>query len=85
MYHYSEYGITDKRILMKTGFIQRQSLELFLDKVESIKVDQSLLGRLLNFGGIIVVGTGGSHDRFFDIEDPLKFRKKTQETLYAKR
>ena len=46
-YKTSEYAVTDKRVLMKTGLIQRYSLELFLDKIEAIYVDQTILGRIL--------------------------------------
>lgn len=77
----SEYGITNKRVLIKTGWIRRNSLELFLDKVEAIYVDQSILGRILNFGTLRVVGTGGTQDPFFYIPDPLAFRKIAQQQI----
>ena len=77
----SEYGITNKRVVIKTGWIERNSLELLLDKVEGVLVDQSLLGRLLNYGTITVIGTGGTKDSFPFIPDPLLFRKTTQEQI----
>ena len=77
----SEYGITNKRILMKTGLIQRQTSELFLDKVEAIYVDQSILGRILNYGVLNIVGTGGSRDPFYCVPDPLHFRKVAQQQI----
>lgn len=80
-YTTSEYGITNKRVVIKTGWIERNSLELLLDKVEGVLVDQSLLGRLLNYGTITVIGTGGTKDSFPFIPNPLLFRKTTQEQI----
>ena len=81
MYRYSEYGITNKRVLLKTGLIQRKSLEIFLDKIEAVRIDQGVIGRLLNYGSIVVVGTGGTGDPFAYIPDPLNFRKKVQQQI----
>lgn len=77
----SEYGITDKRVLMKVGFIQRSSLEIFLDKIEAVLVDQTIMGRLLNYGTIIIVGMGGTRDPFYNVPDPINFRKTVQQQI----
>lgn len=77
----SEYGITNKRVLMKIGFIRRSSLEIFLQKVESVKVNQSVSGRICGYGSIIVSGVGGSKDPFDNIPNPLEFRRKVQEQI----
>jgi len=77
----SEFGITNKRVLMKTGFIQRASLEILLQKIEGIRVSQSILGRVLGYGTIIIIGTGGSKDFFNNVDGPLIFRKKVQEQI----
>jgi uncharacterized membrane protein YdbT with pleckstrin-like domain len=80
-YYASEYGITNKRVLMKTGFIRRDSLEVLLDRVESIYVEQSTLGRIFNYGTVVIAGTGGSKDPFYFIPAPLEFRRKVQEQV----
>lgn len=77
----SEFGVSNKRVLMKTGFIARHSLETLLSKVESISVHQGLLGRLLGYGLIVIGGTGGSKEVFFGIRDPLEFRRQVQEQI----
>lgn len=77
----SEFGMTNKRVLMKVGWIRRSSIETLLPKIESIRVDQSILGRILNYGTIIVKGVGGTSNPFPLIEKPLEFRKKVQEQL----
>lgn len=81
MYQTSEYGITDKRIVMKTGWIQRRSIEIFLEKVEAIYVDQSITGRIFGFGTVMIVGTGGSKDPFLYVPTPLEFRKSAQQQI----
>lgn len=78
-YYASEYGITDKRVLMKTGLIRRASLEIFLYKLEAIHVDQTIMGRILNYGTIVIIGTGGTEDYYLYIPDPLGFRKRVQQ------
>lgn len=80
-YTTSEYAITNKRVLIKVGWIERKSLELLLDKVEGVSVDQSITGRIFNFGAINVIGTGGTNDRFPFIPDPLLFRKTVQQQI----
>ncbi|MBS0351648.1 MAG: PH domain-containing protein, partial [Proteobacteria bacterium] len=49
-YATSEYGITDKRIILKTGFIRINSLELFIDKIEAVYIDQTIFGRIFDYG-----------------------------------
>ncbi len=80
-YSTSEYGITTRRILMKVGFIRRYSEEIMLSRVESIQVFQSIMGRLFDYGTIVVSGTGGSKDPFPYMPNPLNFRRIAQQQL----
>ncbi|PKL35621.1 MAG: MFS transporter permease [Spirochaetae bacterium HGW-Spirochaetae-1] len=75
----SEFAITNKRIIIKVGLIRRKTIELNLSKVESVNVDQSILGRILGYGTITVVGTGGTKEKFSEISKPLEFRKAFQQ------
>jgi uncharacterized membrane protein YdbT with pleckstrin-like domain len=75
----SEFAVTNRRVIVKVGLINRTTLELNLAKVESIGVDQSLLGRMLNYGTIVVVGTGGTREPFYDIAAPMDFRRAVNE------
>jgi hypothetical protein len=74
----SEFAVTNKRVLVKVGFIKRRTLELMLPKVEVIGVDQTIWGRLFNYGTITITGTGGTHEPFTNISHPLEFRKNVQ-------
>lgn len=71
----SEFAVTNKRVIIKVGIIRTKSLELFLNKIEAITVDQSLPGRMLNYGNIIVAGSGGTKELFSGIQAPLDFRR----------
>lgn len=79
----SEYAVTNKRVIVKVGLIRRQTLETLLQKIEAISVDQSVLGRVLNFGTITIIGTGGTRESFMNIADPLGFRRAVQEQTDA--
>ena len=80
-YKTSEYGITNQRIIIKVGFIRRNTLEVLLKRVESIQVNQSIPGRLLNYGSVTIRGTGGSRDTFNFVPSPLDFRRMAQQEI----
>ena len=75
-YKNSEFGLTDKRIILKTGFIRQNSHEILLAQIEGIQVEQGILGRILAFRSIVITGTGGAHDRYRKITAPLELRKR---------
>jgi uncharacterized membrane protein YdbT with pleckstrin-like domain len=70
----TELAVTDHRVIYKTGLLSRHTIEMNRDKIESVDVDQSLLGRIFGYGTIIVRGIGGSLEPFRNIGDPLTFR-----------
>jgi uncharacterized membrane protein YdbT with pleckstrin-like domain len=70
----TELAVTDRRVIYKSGLLARHTLEMNRSKVESVDVDQSILGRIFSFGTIIVRGTGGSLEPIRQISDPLTFR-----------
>ena len=79
----SEFAVTNKRIILKVGVIRRKTAEMFLEKVESVGVDQGILGRVFNYGEITVHGTGGTAEPFDKISHPLEFRRQVQEQIAA--
>ena len=70
----TELAITDRRVIYKTGLLARHTLEMNRGKVESVDVNQSVLGRMFGFGTIVLRGTGGSLEPMRMISDPLVFR-----------
>lgn len=74
-----EFAITNKRVIVKTGLISRKTFEMNHSKIESVNVDQTILGRILGYGTIRIVGSGGTSEIFPKIKNPLAFRKMFQE------
>ena len=74
----SEFAVTDRRVIIKVGLISRQTIEINMSKVESVEVRQGILARLLNYGTIVVIGTGGTKEPFDMIDEPLAFRRAVQ-------
>jgi uncharacterized membrane protein YdbT with pleckstrin-like domain len=70
----TELAVTNRRVIHKTGLIRRHTIEISRNQVESVDVDQSILGRIMNFGDIVVRGTGNTPEPFRFIADPLRFR-----------
>jgi uncharacterized membrane protein YdbT with pleckstrin-like domain len=71
----SEFAVTNRRVIIKIGLVSRRTVEVKLDKIESIGVEQSILGRILGYGTIVVRGTGGTYETFRAIARPLEFRR----------
>lgn len=76
----AEYVVTNKKVVLKSGFFARDALELTLNKCEGLRITQSILGRILGFGGIVVT-TGGAVNTFKFIADPMKFRNEINAQL----
>jgi len=74
----TEIAVTNKRVLIKTGFFGRKTIEIFLSKIESVVVDETFMGKSLGFGTVTVRGTGGTPERFDRIGNPLEFRRQVQ-------
>ena len=70
----TETDVTNLRVVHKTGFIKRRTFEMSLDKVESVDVNQSILGRMLNYGNVTVRGVGEGAETITTIASPLEFR-----------
>src|SRR5438046_2502930 len=65
----TEVAITNRRVIVKLGFIKRHTIEINLDKVEALKVEQGFWGRILNFGTIFISGAGTSVAPIRDLAD----------------
>ena len=70
----TEIDVTDRRVVYKRGFIKRHTIEMNMDKVESVDVDQSIMGRMLNYGDVTINGTGEGWEPLHNIGAPLDLR-----------
>lgn len=70
----TETDVTTMRVVHKTGFIKRRTFEIALNKVESVDVNQSILGRILNYGDVTINGVGEGRETISTIASPLAFR-----------
>jgi uncharacterized membrane protein YdbT with pleckstrin-like domain len=70
----TETDVTDRRVVHKTGFIKRRTFEMALDKIESVDVNQSILGRILDYGDVTIMGVGEGRESIKTIASPLAFR-----------
>jgi uncharacterized membrane protein YdbT with pleckstrin-like domain len=77
----TEMAISNKRVLIKSGFLSRKSIEVLLAKVESIGVNESFIGRVLGYGTVVIRGTGGTFETFDEIQNPNEFRRQVQGQL----
>ena len=67
--------------MAKEGFVKRKTMEVLLNRVESIKVNQGVMGRILNYGTVTISGTGGVSDPIEKLRRPLEFKGKIQQQL----
>jgi len=70
----TETDVTNLRVVHKSGFIRRRTFEISLDKVESVDVNQGILGRILNYGDVTILGVGEGRTTISTIASPLVFR-----------
>jgi len=67
----TEIAVTDRRVIYKRGLVSRTTAEMHMDKIESVRVDQSILGRILGYGRVTIMGTGASTESFGKIDEPV--------------
>ncbi|MFZ0636539.1 MAG: PH domain-containing protein [Candidatus Acidiferrales bacterium] len=77
----TEMAVTNRRVVIKTGLASRKTIEMLLNKVESIEVSETAFGRMLGYGTIVVIGTGGTPEPFHKVAHPLEFRSQVQQQI----
>jgi uncharacterized membrane protein YdbT with pleckstrin-like domain len=71
----TEIFVTSRRVIYKTGFLARNTVEMNLDKIESVLIRQSLLGRMLDFGTVVVRGVGSGLEPVDRVAAPLELHR----------
>ena len=72
----TELAVTNRRIVFKSGLFRRHTMEMNMSKVESVDVDQSVMGRILDYGTVTIRGTGGGIEPMRNIANPIAFRNR---------
>jgi uncharacterized membrane protein YdbT with pleckstrin-like domain len=70
----TEIAVTNQRVIYKKGLVRRQTNEMNMDKVESVQIDQSILGRMLDYGNVTMLGTGEGFETLRNIASPIELR-----------
>ena len=79
----SEFVVTNKRLITKTGVISRSSSDMNFNKIEGLSVDQGIFGRMLGFGSVGVRGTGGFVQSFPRIDKPFQLKRAVDDAMAA--
>jgi uncharacterized membrane protein YdbT with pleckstrin-like domain len=77
----TEMAVTNRRVVIKTGLASRRTIEMLLNKVETIEISEPAMGRMLGYGSILIVGTGGTNEPFHRMAHPLEFRNQVQQQI----
>jgi uncharacterized membrane protein YpjA len=77
----TEMAVTTRRVVVKQGLVSRKTIEMLLNKIETIEVSEPMMGRMLGYGSITMIGTGGTSEPFHKIAQPLPFRGAVQQQL----
>ena len=82
VYRFSEFAVTNIRILMREGFVYRHTNDTRLASIANVTVNQSLLGQALDYGTLFINSFGGESDPFREIQSPALFQKHLQAELF---
>jgi hypothetical protein len=77
----TEMAVTTRRVVIKIGLAARKTIEMLLNKVETIEVSETTGGRMLGYGTIVIIGTGGTSEPFHKMAHPLQFRSQVQQQI----
>lgn len=77
----TEMAVTTRRVVVKLGLVNRKTIEMLLNKIETIEISEPMAGRMLGYGSITIVGTGGTSEPFHKVAHPLQFRSEVQQQL----
>jgi len=81
-YHFSSLTIKKKQLILRTGFLVRQTVDIPFARIESIDITQTILGSLLQYGSLVITGTGGSRQMIHNVSKPLTCRRYIEQLMH---
>ena len=82
VYYFSSLSIKKNRVIIRSGFFIRQTLDIPMAKIESIDIRQTILGSVLQYGDLLIVGTGGTRNGMARIREPLTCRRHIEQLMH---
>lgn len=80
-YYFSSITIKKKQVILRTGIIVRQTVDIPLSKIETIDIRQSILGSMLRYGALVITGTGGTRHLINFLHHPLTCRRYIEQLM----
>lgn len=80
-YYFSSITIKKKQVILRTGIIVRQTVDMPLSKIETIDIRQSILGSIFQYGALVITGTGGTRHLINYIHRPLTCRRYIEQLM----
>lgn len=80
-YYFSSLTIKKNQVILRTGVIVRQTIDIPLNKIEAIDIRQSILGSILNYGMVCITGTGGTRRMINYLHHPLTCRRYIEQLM----
>jgi uncharacterized membrane protein YdbT with pleckstrin-like domain len=80
-YYFSSLTIKKKQVILRTGVVVRQTVDIPLAKIETIDIRQSILGSIFQYGALIITGTGGTKHLINYLHKPLTCRRYIEQLM----
>jgi len=82
-YQYSSLTIKKNQVIIRSGFLVRQTIDLPMKKIESIDIRQNVCGSLFQYGMLMITGTGGTRNSINFVDKPLTCRRYIEQLIHA--
>jgi uncharacterized membrane protein YdbT with pleckstrin-like domain len=81
-YQFSSLTIKERQVILRSGILVRQTIDIPLSKIESIDIRQSIIGSLFQYGSLLITGTGGTRQWMGYIAKPLTCRRHIEQLMH---
>ncbi len=82
-YHFSSLTIKKNQVILRTGMLVRQTIDIPLNKIESIDIRQTIPGSIFHYGTLMITGTGGTRHLMNFLSKPLTCRRLIEQLMHG--